>query len=43
VATYMLRVTGVEIRRRPVCRAGHLHVVAVFRSGHLPASVLDTS
>jgi hypothetical protein len=43
VATLMLRLTGVDITRCPVCRAGRLHVVAVFRPGHLPAPVLDTS
>jgi putative transposase/transposase-like zinc-binding protein len=43
VATLMLRVTGVDITRCPVCRAGHLRVVAVFRPGHLPAPALDTS
>jgi hypothetical protein len=43
VATLLLRVTGVDITRCPVCRAGHLRVVAVFRPGHLPVPVLDTS
>jgi len=43
VATLMLRVTGVDITQCPVCGAGPLRVVAVFRPGHLPAPALDTS
>jgi len=43
VAALMLRLTGLDITRCPVCRAGHLRIVAGFRPGHLPAPVLDTS
>ena len=43
VATLMCRVTGVDIGQCPVCHAGRLRVVAVFRPGQLPAPALDTS
>ena len=43
VAALLLRLTGVDITQCPVCRAGHLRVTAVFRPGHPPAPVLDTS
>jgi putative transposase/transposase-like zinc-binding protein len=43
VAPLMLRVTGVDITQCPMCHAGHLHVVARFRPGHLPAPALDSS
>ena len=43
VAALMLRVTGVDIEQCPVCHAGRLRVVAVFRPGHLPTPALDTS
>jgi hypothetical protein len=43
VAALMLRLTGLDITRCPVCRAGRLRVVAVFRPGHLPAPALDSS
>ena len=43
VAALMLRLTGVDIGQWPVCRAGRLRAVAVFRPGHLPGPALDTS
>jgi hypothetical protein len=43
VAALMLRLTGVDLTRCPVCHAGRLRLVAVFRPGHLPAPALDTS
>ena len=43
VATLLFRLTGVDIGQCPVCRAGRLRVVAIFRPGHLPAPALDTS
>jgi hypothetical protein len=43
VATLMLRLTGVDIGQCPVCRAGRLRAVAVFRPGHLPVPAPDTS
>jgi Putative transposase len=43
VAALLFRLTGVDITQCPVCRAGQLHVVAVFRPGHLPAPPLDSS
>ena len=42
-ATLLHRLTGVDITRCPVCRAGHLRVVAVFRPGARPILALDTS
>ena len=39
----MLRLTGVDITRCPVCHAGRLRLVALFRPGHLPAPALDNS
>jgi hypothetical protein len=43
VAALMLRLTGVGIGQCPVCRAGRLRAVAVFRPGHLPVPAPDTS
>jgi hypothetical protein len=43
VAALMLRLTGVDIGQCPVCRAGRLRAVAVFRPGQLPVPALDTS
>jgi putative transposase/transposase-like zinc-binding protein len=43
VAALMQRLTGVDLTQCPVCHAGRLRLVAVFRPGHLPAPVLDTS
>ena len=43
MAALLLRVTGVDITRCPVCHAGRLRVVAVFGPGQLPAPALDTS
>jgi len=43
VAALMHRVTGVDIGQCPVCRAGRLRAIAVFRPGHLPGPALDTS
>ena len=43
VAALMLRVTGVDITRCPVCRQGRLRRVGVLPPGALPAAVLDTS
>ena len=43
VAALMLRLTGVDIGQCPVCRAGRLRAIAVFRPGHLPAPAPDTS
>jgi len=42
-AALLLRMTGVDITRRPVCQQGRLRVVAVFRPGQIPAPALDTS
>lgn len=43
VAALMFRLTGVDIGQCPVCHAGRLRVVAVFRPGQIPAPALDTS
>ena len=43
VAALMLRLTGVDITRCPVCHAGRLRFVAVLRPGQIPAPALDTS
>jgi hypothetical protein len=43
VAALMLRLTGVDIGQCPVCRAGRLRAVAVFRPGQLPVPAPDTS
>ena len=43
VAALMLRLTGLNITRCPVCRAGRLHVVDHLRPGALPVPVWDTS
>ena len=37
VAALMFRLTGVDIGQCPVCHAGRLRVVAVFRPGQIPA------
>jgi hypothetical protein len=39
----MLRLTGVDITRCPVCHAGRLRLVAVFQPGQIRAPALDTS
>jgi len=36
VATFMFRLTGVDIGPCPVCHAGRLRIVAVFRPGQIP-------
>ena len=43
VAALLLRLTGVDIAQCPVCHAGRLRFVAVFRPGQIPAPALDTS
>ena len=43
VAALMLRLTGVDIGQCPVCRAGRLRAVVVFRPGQLPVPAPDTS
>jgi hypothetical protein len=43
VAALMLRLTGVDLTRCPVCRQGHLRLGAVFEPGALPVPALDTS
>jgi hypothetical protein len=43
VAALMLRVTGVDLTRCPVCRTGRLRVVGRLRPGALPVPVWDTS
>ena len=43
VAALMLRVTGVDITRCPVCRQGRLRRVGVLPPGALPVPVWDTS
>lgn len=43
VAALVSRLTGVDITQCPVCRAGSLRLVALFRPGHLPAPPLDSS
>ncbi len=43
VAALVHRLTGVDITRCPVCRAGRLRLVALFRPGQCPAPALDTS
>jgi hypothetical protein len=43
VAALMRRLTGVDIEACPVCRAGRLRTVTVFRPGHRPVPALDTS
>ncbi len=43
VVVLMCRLTEVDLTRCPVCHAGHLRLVAVFRPGQFPAPVLDTS
>jgi hypothetical protein len=42
-AALLLRLTGVDITRCPVCRAGRLQFVAVFRPGARPVPALDSS
>ncbi|HET7874715.1 MAG TPA: hypothetical protein VFN71_04250 [Methylomirabilota bacterium] len=43
VVALMLRLTGVDITRCPVCRGGRLHVVGLLRPGGLPLPGWDTS
>jgi len=43
VAALMLRVTGVDIGQCPVCHAGRLRLIALFRPGQIPTPALDTS
>ncbi len=43
VAALMLRLTGVDIARCPVCRTGRLHVVGLLRPEALAVPVWDTS
>jgi len=43
LAALMLRLTGLDITRCPVCHAGRLRVVAVFGPGEIAAPALDTS
>ena len=43
VAALVHRLTGVDLTQCPVCHTGQLHVVALFRPGHLPAPLLDSS
>jgi len=43
VAVLVQRVTGVDLTRCPVCGVGRLRVVAIFRAGHFPVPLLDTS
>jgi hypothetical protein len=43
VAALVQRLTGVDIAQCPVCRAGRLRLVAVFRPGARPVPARDTS
>ena len=43
VAALLLRVTGVDLTRCPVCRAGRLHVVGLLGPGARLVPVWDTS
>ena len=43
VAALMRRLTGVDITQCPVCHAGRLRIVTVFRPGQSPAPTPDTS
>ena len=43
VAALVLRVTGIDLTRCPVCRTGRLRVVGLLRPGALPVPVWDTS
>ena len=43
VAALVQRLTGVDIAQCPVCRAGRLRIVAVFRPGARPVPAWDTS
>jgi len=43
VAALLLRLTGVDLTRCPVCHVGRLHVVGLLRPGALPVPVVDTS
>jgi len=43
VAALVLRVTGIDITRCPVCRTGRLRVVGLLRPGARPVLVWDTS
>jgi hypothetical protein len=42
-ASLLFRLTGVDTTHCPACHAGRLRLVALFRPGHLPAPLLDTS
>ena len=43
VAALLLRLTGVDLTRCPVCRTGRLHVVGLLRLEPLAVPVWDTS
>ncbi len=43
VAALVLRVTGIDLTRCPVCRLGRLQIVGRLRPGALPVPVWDTS
>ncbi len=43
VAALLLRLTGVDLTRCPLCRGGRLHVVGLLRPGALPVPVWDAS
>jgi hypothetical protein len=43
VAALVHRLTGVDLTRCPGCRVGRLRFMAVFRPGHRPAPLLDSS
>ena len=43
VAALLLRMTGLDVTRCPLCRVGRLHVVGLLRPGALPVAVVDTS
>ena len=43
VGAFLLRVTGVDITRCPVCRVGRVRVVGRLRPESLPVPLVDTS
>jgi hypothetical protein len=43
VAALLQRLTGVDLTQCPVCRAGRLRIVTVFRPGARPVLIVDTS
>jgi Putative transposase/Transposase zinc-binding domain len=43
VAVLLQRLTGVDLAQCPVCRAGRLRLVAVFRPGARPVPVVDSA